>query len=300
MTVVKKKKLKLKKKNFLIFLSCILLILFSITYGVLTLTSPKTTKKEKVVKTAKEIKLGKLENIQKKLDYFNEDYIDRYLAYQKKNKGLSIKQIIMDVNIGVDRDYYTNTKKAINLNKTNILVNKYYYLEEDYIPENLEEIDKKYARNGMMLVKEAKEAFEDLAQAAKEEGNTIIAMSTYRSYNYQRALYNRYKEEDGVEGADTYSARAGFSEHQTGLAVDVYNGKEDYTNFEKTEEFTWMQEHAQNYGFILRFPEDKTKQTGYEYESWHYRYVGKKIATYIKKHHMCLEEYYVEQIENKK
>lgn len=304
MAVVKKKKLRLKKKNFLIFITCIILIITSIYYGFSLLTTPKSTKKEtlstkkvaKVSKTKKELKLEKLNNIDQKINYFNYDYIDRYIKYKKENKDLDIKQIITEVNIGLDNPYYTNTQPSKDLNKSYILVNKYNYLDKNYVPENLEEINTQYARDGMKLVNYAKEAFEKLAKDAKKEDLSIIAMSTYRSYNYQVNLYNRYVKEDGKEAADTYSGRPGFSEHQSGLAVDVYNGKEDYTNFENTKEFKWMQENAHKYGFILRFPEDKTKQTGYEYESWHYRYVGIKTATYIHKHNLSFEEYYVQKI----
>lgn len=308
MAVVKKKRLKLKKKNFLVFLTCIILIIASIYYSFSLLTTPKSKKKDnistkkvaKVSKTKKELKLEKLNNIDQKIDYFNYDYIDRYIDYKKKNKDLDIKQIITEVNIGLDNPYYTNTKESKDLNKSYILVNKYNYLEKDYVPEKLEEINTQYAREGMKLVSYAKDAFEKLAKDAKKEELSIIAMSTYRSYNYQLNLYNRYVKEDGKEAADTYSGRPGFSEHQSGLAVDVYNGKEDYTNFENTKEFEWMQENAYKYGFILRFPKNKTKQTGYEYESWHYRYVGIKVATYIYKHDLSFEEYYVQKIENKR
>lgn len=304
MAVVKKKKLRLRKKNFLIFITCITLIITSIYYGFSLLTAAKSTTKEtlstkkvaKVSKTKKELKLEKLNNIDQKINYFNYDYIDRYIKYKKENKDLDIKQIITEVNIGLDNPYYTNTQPSKDLNKSYILVNKYNYLDKNYVPENLEEINTQYARDGMKLVNYAKEAFEKLAKDAKKEDLSIIAMSTYRSYNYQLNLYNRYVKEDGKEAADTYSGRPGFSEHQSGLAVDVYNGKEDYTNFENTKEFKWMQENAHKYGFILRFPEDKTKQTGYEYESWHYRYVGIKTATYIHKHNLSFEEYYVQKI----
>ena len=149
----------------------------------------------------------------------------------------------------------------------------------------------------MQLVSEAKEAFETLSEEAKKEGMTVLAMSSYRSYEYQVNLYNNYVASDGKEAADTYSARAGYSEHQTGLAVDVYNGDLPYTSFEETEEFNWMQENAYKYGFILRFPKDKVTITGYQYESWHYRYVGIKEATYIHEHNLTLEEYYVKKVE---
>ena len=142
------------------------------------------------------------------------------------------------------------------------------------------------------MVKVAKEAFENLSSDAKKENLNIIAMSTYRSYNYQVNLYNRYVQQDGKENADTYSGRPGHSEHQTGLAADVYNKTETYTNFEKTKEYEWMQNHAHEYGFILRFPKDKVDETGYQFESWHYRYVGLEAAKYIKEHNISFEEYY--------
>ncbi len=294
----KKKKLKLKKKNFAIFLLCITLIIGSISYGIYILSSPHAKKTKEMNNTKEEIKLQQLNHIEKKIDYFNNDYLDRYIDYKNKNKDLSIKDIIIEVNIGLDNDYYTNTKETPYLNKSYILVNKYNYLPEDYVPKNLEPISEEYARSGMQLVNYAKEAFESLATDAKKDGMTIVAMSSYRSYQYQENLYNRYVQEDGKEAADTYSGRPGFSEHQSGLAVDVYNGEKDYTDFEETEEFEWMQENAYKYGFILRFPKEKTKQTGYQYESWHYRYVGKEIATYIHEKKISYEEYYVTKIEN--
>ena len=136
-----------------------------------------------------------------------------------------------------------------------------------------------------------------MASAAKEQGYTINVSSAYRSYEYQKGLYDNYVEKDGVELADTYSARPGFSEHQTGLVVDIDNGTVDYNNFESTEEFKWMQENAQNYGFILRYPKNKECITGYNYESWHYRYVGKQIATFIKNNNLTYDEYYARYID---
>ena len=123
-------------------------------------------------------------------------------------------------------------------------------------------------------------------------------MSSYRDYAYQNTLYNNYGKKDGYDNADTYSARPGYSEHQTGLAVDIDNKKEYFTNFEKTKEYEWMQNNAYKYGFILRFPKDKVLETGYEYESWHYRYVGKEIAKYIHDNNMCYEEYYAQNLDN--
>jgi D-alanyl-D-alanine carboxypeptidase len=234
------------------------------------------------------------------IPYYKEEYKERYLNYQKSNPDLSQKQIIKNVNMQLDKEFYEDPLPAEYLNTEKVLVNKHYYLENDYVPEKLENISVQYALSDMKLVHEAREAFETLAKAAKKQKLNIVAMSTYRSYDYQVKLWNKYAKQDGERKADTYSGRAGHSEHQTGLAVDVYNEKENYTNFEKTKEFDWMQEHAHEYGFILRFPKDKENETGYQYESWHYRYVGVEAATYIKEKNISFEEYYATIIEIEK
>lgn len=258
---------------------------------------PKETPKQKI-KTEEEKKLDKLNNVNKNIDYFNMNYLDRYIEYKEKNNDLDDIQIVKNVNMNLDKEHYQDTEPAKYLNTLNILVNKHYYLENDYVPDNLESIDRKYALSGMKLVKEAKEAFERMARDAKKEKLNIVAMSTYRSYDYQVNLYNRYVNTDGKEAADTYSGRPGQSEHQTGLAVDVFDNEIDYTKFEKTNEFNWMQEHAQEYGFILRYPKDKIEETGYMYESWHYRYVGEEVAKYIKENNISYEEYYATKIKD--
>lgn len=292
-----KKKKKLKTKNFLVFIIIIILIITSIIYGITKSKSNNTDSKgmnkiENKDKVNNTKELTELEKAKKDLDYYKDEYENDYKEYREKNKDLSIEKVITNVNIGLNYDYYTHTKATKNLNTNTILVNKYNYLTEDYVPENLQTVDKKYSSKTLQLVDYAKEAFEELSEAAAKENYTVLAMSSYRSYQYQYNLYNRYVSTDGVEAADTYSARPGYSEHQTGLAVDVYNGKEDFTNFEKTKEYNWMQDNAYKFGFILRFPKDKVLETGYQYESWHYRYVGKEIAKYIHDNNLCFEEYY--------
>lgn len=301
MSTIRKKKVKIKKKNFLIFIICLILIIFGITKGISKINeiteSPKELKTEKKNKN-KDKKLDELNNIDKKIDYFNSKNINRYLAYKKKNKNLTDEQIIKNVNMNLDYDFYEHEEKANHLNEKIILVNKYNYLTDDYVPENLEKISTTYALSNMKLVNYAKTAFEELAKAAKKENLNIIAMSSYRSYEYQVDLYNKYVKSDGKEAADTYSGRPGHSEHQSGLAVDVFNNNESYTDFEKTKEFNWMQEHAHEYGFILRFPKGKENETGYQYESWHYRYVGNDIAKYIKEKNISLEEYHATKVKD--
>lgn len=247
-----------------------------------------------------ELKLKELNNINEKLDFFNMDYIDRYIAYKNKNPELDLEKVIVYVNIGLDKTQFTEAQNSPNKYTNTVLVNKLNYLGDDYVPKNLQEIDSKYAvSSGKYLEKDAKDAFEKLSEDARKQNYKIIATSTYRSYNYQKNLYNNYVNQDGVEKADTYSARPGYSEHQTGYALDVSNGT-SYTKFGNTKEFTWMKENAYKYGFILRYTKENEFITGYIDEPWHYRYVGKEIAKYIQEHPMTYEEYYVRFLESKK
>lgn len=141
----------------------------------------------------------------------------------------------------------------------------------------------------------AREAFEKMAAEAKLSGFNLTAFSTYRSFEYQTTLYDRYVERDGKEAADTYSARPGYSEHQTGLAFDIgeVNFEKHWasSSFGETEAAKWIVANAHRFGFILRYPEGKEDITGYMHESWHYRYVGVDIATDIYNREITLEEY---------
>lgn len=300
MTVVRKRKIKIKWKNLIAFSIFLFLLIFGIIELIVCIVKvanpPKKVKEKQVVAKKinknKELALKKLDNINKEIEFFNDEYLYRYVSYKEEHTEMPNIQVIKNVNMQLDLNPYEKTQPAKNLNTEKILVNKHYYLNNTYVPNNLEKISTRFALSNMKLVSTAKDAFEELASAAKKENLNIIAMSTYRSYDYQVNLYNKYVRNDGQIAADTYSGRPGHSEHQTGLAVDVYNGKINYTNFEKTKEFTWMQQHAHEYGFILRFPKDKESETGYTYESWHYRYVGKDAASYIKEHNISFEEYY--------
>lgn len=188
--------------------------------------------------------------------------------------------------------------KVINRVNIDTLVNKNIRLEKEYVPNDLELLDIKYACKDKYLRKEAKIFFEKMAEDAKNDGLNIVATSTYRSYDYQEKLYNNYCLDKGVYYADMASARAGHSEHQTGLAVDVADSSLDYDNFEDTKEFIWMNKNSYKYGFILRYPKAKFHITGFKYEPWHYRYVGTKLSYYLYKNNLTLDEYYLNQ--NKK
>nr|WP_110934262.1 M15 family metallopeptidase [Paenibacillus bouchesdurhonensis] len=180
-----------------------------------------------------------------------------------------------------------------------VLVNKELALPEDYEPSDLvypdvrfifkEKIEKRMMRS------EAAKALEEMFAGAEADGVYLAGVSAYRSHSTQRSLFNRYVERDGEEKAKTYSAVPGHSEHETGLAIDVSgsDGKcaaEDC--FGGTKEAEWLAQQSAEYGFIIRYPEGKESITGYKYEPWHLRYVGKEIAADIFARDITLEEYY--------
>ena len=157
-----------------------------------------------------------------------------------------------------------------------MIVNKSYPLDSTYAPTNpYKEITSDYIYGPDYLDKTVMDNYLKMKNEAEKHGYTLKITSGYRSYKVQVDLYNNYAQRDGKDAADTYSARAGHSEHQSGLCFDL-NGT-NY-NFLETEIGKWVNENAANYGFILRFPKDKEKETGYNFEAWHYRYVGVELA----------------------
>ncbi|UOB20147.1 M15 family metallopeptidase [Macrococcus armenti] len=140
----------------------------------------------------------------------------------------------------------------------------------------------------------ANEHLNTLIQNGNSEGLNLVLRSAFRSYDTQANLYQQYVARDGKKKADTYSAQPGHSEHQTGLAFDLGNaeGSDDFLeSFEDTKEGQWLARHAHEYGFIIRYPKGKSDITGYQYEPWHLRYLGKETATKVYESGLTLEEY---------
>ena len=227
------------------------------------------------------------------LKYFHEDNLKRYLEY-RKDKELKYEDLITYVNANLDYKYYTNVKDIDNIKDITVLVNKYNKLASDYVPEDLETITSKYnlGFNNKMR-HDARIHFEEMCEGALKDNIKIYSGSAYRSYSYQQGLYNRYVNTNGFDSAETFSARAGYSEHQTGLATDIMNAR-DYIS-KNDKEYEWLVNNSYKYGFILRYPEGKESITGYMYEEWHYRYLGVDLATEIYKSGLTYEEYIARQ-----
>ena len=228
--------------------------------------------------------------------YFMEKNLEKYINYFDKESDLT--KIVAIINVGLDKDFYSETRKTDISKNELMLTNKYNYLDETYDGATMDSVGVKYSYgSNQKLVSEAFEAFKKMFNDAKEENLTLIINSSYRSYSDQETLYERYKRNKGEEYADSIAARPGYSEHQTGYAVDIITYGANADTFENTDEYRWLQENAYKYGYILRYPKDKEYITGYEYESWHFRYVGLKAAKYIQENNITFDEYYAYFIE---
>lgn len=189
--------------------------------------------------------------------------------------------------------YTTLKEKAAQSGSLEQLVNKTHTLSRDYVPHDLVTLNVKSVR-AVQLRKEAAEALYRMFDAASKNGVTLAANSGYRSYGDQEKIFTQHVQTMGEAKANAISSKPGESEHQLGLAIDLTCAEMSgdlQQSFENTAEGKWVQAHAQDYGFIIRFPKGAEAQTGYEYEPWHLRYVGVSLAQKIKKSGLCYEAY---------
>ncbi len=173
-----------------------------------------------------------------------------------------------------------------------ILVNKDNPLEKNYVPNNLVDTNSTY-RDGILIDKKVLEQFNLMKDDAKLFGYNIDIMSGYRDYYYQEKIYNKLLNEKGFAYTFRSVAKPGYSEHQTGLAIDlcVYRDDKCYIEYElyDMEEINWVINNSYKYGFILRYPKGREDKTGYNYEPWHFRFVG-DIAFYLYQNKLLLED----------
>lgn len=181
--------------------------------------------------------------------------------------------------IGYVLSSYVQKGLAYKVDNT-IIVNKGYPLSSNFNPG---------------VNPQALNAANRMKSDPKKDGVILNVFSDFRNFDYQNNLYNGYLRNDGIETADTYSARPGYSEHQTGLAFDIGGANPKYyvdQSLDKTKEGIWMATNSYKYGLILRYPKGKENITGFKYEPWHFRYVGRELAKEIKDKNLTLEEYF--------
>lgn len=228
----------------------------------------------------------------KDISNFDITNLERYLNYQLENQDYDLATIVTYVNIGLDKEGYSEytqyTEEEV-INDLTILVNKYHKLPDDYEPDDLVALS---YNNGYTyyLRAEAAAAFEELVSAALLDNVIVYPFSAYRSYATQSTLYNWYVNRDGTDIADTYSARPGFSEHQLGLAIDIRSSTllDNLTE----DDYEWMLNNSYKYGFIVRYPKGKQYITQFIEEPWHLRYLGVELATKVYESGLTYDEYY--------
>lgn len=189
-----------------------------------------------------------------------------------------------------EKGYTLKIENGVASVEGHLIVNKTFSVPMNYQPvDSYTPVTSERCMN--CLERDVMSAFNLMKSDAVSVGLNIYIASGYRSYSYQERLYNNYTAVSGVEGADTYSARAGHSEHQTGLCFDLNSVDDSFAN---TDEGKWIQDNAYLYGFIIRYPKGKESITGYQYESWHLRYVGIELAKelYNDGNWITMEEYY--------
>ena len=217
--------------------------------------------------------------------YFIAKNFDRYLAYHKADTTLTaLNDIIAIVNVGRDRE---DSAVPCDTSKGQLmLVNGRHYLDEDYKPDDLMAFQKTYCYEEQKALGAVVQAFMAMQQECKKQTDAqLMVNSAYRSYQQQIGTYKR--NEKG------YAARAGSSEHQTGLAIDVTSLQHPMRwPFDTSKEGVWMREHCHEYGFILRYPKKQANMIGYKYEPWHLRYVGMETAKRVHDEDITFDEYY--------
>ena len=233
--------------------------------------------------------------------YFLWNRVGRYCEYDSEHDGdqLNVRSLVERVNCNLDMipkngDFHADPAKG-----KQILVNNYYDLAEEYVPANLVDVDKAYSSKGARMDAEAYEHLVELISEARRAGLkvTIYGDNGYRSYSYQATVYDYYVKMLGREDGEKRAAQPGYSEHQTGLAADLTVSNISYKGYNQAKGFKWLADNCHKFGYIVRYPDDKTDVTGYTYERWHFRYVGVEAASVIHETGLTFDEYYAFYIE---
>lgn len=225
--------------------------------------------------------------------YYKCENTQRYMDYRQLHPDYTLDAVISYVNIGLDRTFYDGAELIAVPGSVQVLVNKYNRLPKSFVPAGLEAINSSYSSGTQKLTHAARAAFEKMCAGAGKAGCRIYAVSAYRSYARQAELYESYTPNGNPATRDLYVARPGYSEHQTGLAVDVNHNSAMQGS---DPVYQWLEKNAYKYGFILRFPKDKENVTGYAWEPWHLRYIGSQLAAAVHGAGLTYDEYYVREV----
>lgn len=222
--------------------------------------------------------------------YFIPKNIDRYVNYYNKNKNMSYDNVILNVNMNLDYEFYTNINTLHDYLDVTTLVNKYNKLPDNYEIDDLVTLDEEYSSRGEKIREIAYKDLKVMFDKAREDGINLNVISGYRTSEKQNTLFNNSVKKNGIEHALMYSAKMGHSEHQLGLAIDINTTQESFKN---TNEYKWLKNNSYKYGFIERYKENKENITGFAYEPWHYRYIGIDNATKVFTENITYEEYVI-------
>ena len=224
--------------------------------------------------------------------YFLLKNLDKYLEYKKDYKYTSYEEVVAVINTEANIDWMEEEKETDTSKESLMLVNRLYGLSSEYEVEDVVKVPSKYAYSGVKISESIMDSITTMIDDAKEAGYTLVLSDGYRSYKEQKSIYDKYKSSYGIKEADQNVARPGHSEYETGLSFNIVPYNKTYKEPKESEEYKWLDDNAYKYGFIFRFPEDKTKLTGFDAYTWRLRYVGEDAANIIKSERICFEEYY--------
>ena len=304
-----KKKLNVKRLG--IFCACILVLLIVLIVFINSLIEEAKLKETieyklgEVGYSSGEIKLIKEELNDKEIEkilnstynknlskvikekYFIFSNLDKYLDYLNENSSVTPTKAISIVNTGANNEWYSNIKETDTSKNELMLVNKFYGLSESYEPSDLVNVSSTYGYERKKVSESIYDSLTNMLDAAKENGYTLLVNQGYRSYADQLEAYTDIEDVNGTEVADARAARAGHSEYQTGLSVELSTyGAEVGTETE------WLLDNSYRFGFVVRYPEGTSDITCFTSDAWRVRYVGRDVATRIHNENITFDEYY--------
>ena len=229
-----------------------------------------------------------------KIDFYEAQNEERYRGYALRFPDMPPDEVVWRVNNFLDLEKYSHDVIVDDGDDIYTMVNKFFKLPEDFVPSDIVDLD------GVPMKRVAAEAYVKMRDSAKEEGFFLKLGTAYRSIDTQRALYEKHLNNEGEEEADKFCARACYSEHHTGYALDVGGSVGSVGAIANSPEGPWLFDNCNRFGFIIRYLPETTEITGYASEPWHLRYIGVEASQDMKKKGIkSFEEYRERFLKNK-